>query len=1531
MSNEVFSNSFSEEVWTSTYKDHKDRNVQDTFTRVAKAVASVEKTEDLQKKWEKKFFKELSQFKFVPGGRILANAGTEWKNVGLINCFAAETEVLTKDGIQPIKNLANKTVQVLNKDRNWIGVKFSCFGKQQLYKVSFSNGDIIYSTEKHRWLVKKKKNTYLRECSTIDLVGKNVPYIFPESNSIIDNENFLEGVKHGLVYGDGGLYLNGKYSLLHQFGDSCHLVEDYFDSFTEGVYKNPEIRKVSVTKLPPHYKTTIPQESDHIDYIKGYIAGLVASDGCVDSKGSVLLFQSDEEFLYQIRLLAAKCGIVTCSIRLFREFSPFNGKYAPNYKLTFLKSSFPQEMILKNKHKEYSKNHHSNHLTFEKSLKVVSVEKTDRFENVYCCEEPETGTFTLGNFLLTGNCFTGGRPPYDCDSLVGILEVLKGQSLTLKSEGGWGLNFSFIRPRGTFIHGVGVESPGPVKFMELFDKSSDVITAGSNQDSVKEKKKAKIRKGAQMAILSCWHPSIFEFVTAKQTEGRLTKFNISVYCTDEFMDKVLVAKNGDTNVTWDLVFPDTKHPKYKEDWDGDIFTWKSKGYDVVVYETIPVLKLWNLIIKSTYNRAEPGVLFLDKANQTYCFNYSGKRIQETNACCFSKSSEVEVITNNGPKEIKTVTSKDLVWINSESEFVKTNGYFDAGMQDVYQISFSNGTSLEITNNHKFCTPFRKRVGSKLTSSEGDLIELKNLKIGDKICVHDTVVKDVKFGNLGCYDEGLIMGWLCGDGHLTFGNVADAYPRLRLDFWKNEHDSIHFFDDALKNLGYCLELCSITRNNNEVRFFASTKFAKDFIYKYQYNIWNFKGETQRIPFLENASENFIKGFIQAYFTADGIISPKTSSTHAIQLPSINKNRLIQIQSILNLYGIKSGFGLLRKAGESEFKNCGKYQTKDCWRITITGHKNILNFHTYFGFLNKAKQDRLEEYTQIKELRTAVSTTTIQSIKFIGQKEVGCIEVPKHHKFTANGIISGNSEQTMPPFSSCNLLSINLVKLFNLTTKKIDFNQLESTARIALRFSDNVNDLTSVPLEEYTEAVKDFRRVGIGILGWASLLYMLKIKFASKEAESLKNEIMQTICYSIIDESVELAKEKGMFKDCIPEKHADCGFFDMIKLPEPIKDKVKKHGVRNSSFFSIQPTGNTSIFANNISGGCEPIFLQEYIRTVIVQNCPKELLSIVPKYWEGEFVETDVFKFTKEGDEQILTAIIDGIKYKIDKNRGLTKEVLCQDYSVFYLKSINEWDERADWAVTTEKLTVEEHLSDMKEFTRWLDASCSKTINIPNDYPFDKFENVYLEAYKTGTIKGITTYRAGTMTSVLASTEEKIAKISRTQAPKRAKEMPCFVDHLTVKGHRYYTVVGLLKDDPYEIFVGNNHDSEGDIIIPKSVKEGKVVKVARGSYKLISDDSEFIISNGHTDPNADALTRMVSTSLRHGVDISFVVHQLEKTKGDMTSFAKALGRTLKKYINNGERVYGESCLSCGSAKLVRESGCILCKECGWSKCA
>lgn len=778
------------------------------------------------------------------------------------------------------------------------------------------------------------------------------------------------------------------------------------------------------------------------------------------------------------------------------------------------------------------------------------------------------------------NCFVAPNQPRDVDSLGSIIDNLKNQGKTLKSEGGWGENFSYLRPRGAFIHGIGVESPGAVKYMELFDVSSDIITSGSGIKSKNPKAKKKIRKGAMMGVIDVTHPDVIEFITAKQSAGRLAKFNISVNCTDAFMAKVVKLRELTTEInsrleqgidaqelqieleavdTWNLEFPETTHEAYEEEWDGHLSNWLAKGYPVNIHKTVKVSYLWDLIAESTYNRAEPGILFLDRANKLSPSNYC-ETIKATNPC--------------------------------------------------------------------------------------------------------------------------------------------------------------------------------------------------------------------------------------------------------------------------------------------------------------------------------------------------------------------------------------GEQMLPPAGICCLSSINVAACLNEDRTGFDLEKLRHITAVAVRFLDNVNSVSNTPLPEYDHARDHKRRIGVGVIGWGSALYLLKTRFGSDAANTIRDEMMKTIAQQAYMTSIELAEEKGMFTYCEPEKHAAGEFVARLDLPEEYMQKLRTTGIRNSSLLSVQPTGNTSIFANVLSGGLEPVFMHEYIRTVIVNHIPDELEGECPKWFEGEWRETNVFKFAKEGDEDILRGVgKSGTVYKIDVNRGLTKEVLCEDYGVRHMKRLGEWDATADWAATTLDLSVEDHLTDLAGFTKYIDSSCSKTINIPNEYDFESFKNVYIDGYQTGTIKGITTYRSGTMTTVLSAKDESSAADSDEEIilddVKLPESSPAEVKVLRAEGKKLYVTVSMLPDSnrPFALFVKSNY-TETSLVADEAVTLLLDLAVSKGIPQVHIDDQ---VKKMNKDNNINKVARLVSLNLRHGVFIRNIVATLDKSENAIAgSFTFAIKKLLGNYVKDGEAATGVECQECGSDAVVFESGCYVCKQCGSSKC-
>ena len=358
-------------------------------------------------------------------------------------------------------------------------------------------------------------------------------------------------------------------------------------------------------------------------------------------------------------------------------------------------------------------------------------------------------------------------------------------------------------------------------------------------------------------------------------------------------------------------------------------------------------------------------------------------------------------------------------------------------------------------------------------------------------------------------------------------------------------------------------------------------------------------------------------------------------------------------------------------------------------------------------------------------------------------------------------------------------------------------------------------------------------------------------------------------------------------------------------------------------------NSSIFCNNVSGGLEPLFMPKYVRTSIMPYTPEGLERPKNIDWENKTYEsTTNWTWIKEGDESLLKTDFEGYVWKFDKSRGLLRETVVMDYAVRFLESKNEWNPKADWAATTTELDIHEHIDTMAIISKYIDSAMSKTINLPNDYQFEDFKHLYMDMYNTGTIKGGTTYRAGTMTSVLSdsSTNEESVKIIKTDAPKRPKVLTCDINHLTVSGDKWIVIVGLLEKEPYEVFAFKKKS----INLSDRIKEGKLIKIKSGRYDLELDGFTLENIKEHFETtDHEAFTRMISTSLRHGADINFIYEQLNKSTGTIVSFSKAIARTLKKYIKDGV-VSKLTCESCGGT-LVMQEGCYVCMDCGGSKCS
>ena len=330
-----------------------------------------------------------------------------------------------------------------------------------------------------------------------------------------------------------------------------------------------------------------------------------------------------------------------------------------------------------------------------------------------------------------------------------------------------------------------------------------------------------------------------------------------------------------------------------------------------------------------------------------------------------------------------------------------------------------------------------------------------------------------------------------------------------------------------------------------------------------------------------------------------------------------------------------------------------------------------------------------------------------------------------------------EQSLYPYESCNLGSINLANLVKRTADgqyEFDWQRYEETIRKTTRFLDNVIDVNQYPVPEIDKASKDSRRIGLGVMGVADLLYKLRIPYNSKEGYDFQLKLAEALTYYSMEESVALAKTRGEFPLCSRTEYPEgkipvSGYYEKPKEQQyhdwdSLIAKIQKHGIRNVHVTTVAPTGTLSMLAD-CSNGMEPSFALVFEKRVTVGRF----------FYTNKILE-QVLKENNLYSEELLVRIAD--------NYG----------SVKGLPEIPEWIQKI--FVTAMDIHWSDHLLAQAVWQDWIGNAIAKTINMPNDVTVDDVKASYLLAHEMG-LKGITVYRDGSRhKQVLHMTSENAEK-------------------------------------------------------------------------------------------------------------------------------------------------------------------------------
>lgn len=511
-----------------------------------------------------------------------------------------------------------------------------------------------------------------------------------------------------------------------------------------------------------------------------------------------------------------------------------------------------------------------------------------------------------------------------------------------------------------------------------------------------------------------------------------------------------------------------------------------------------------------------------------------------------------------------------------------------------------------------------------------------------------------------------------------------------------------------------------------------------------------------------------------------------------------------------------------------------------------------------------------------------------------------------------------------YASCNLGSLNLSMYVN-EAGIFDFGSLSNDIETVTKYLNSVIDVNSFPIENIKRVTKAIRPIGLGVMGVAHMFMKMGIPFNSQKAYNFSKQLMTYITLKSMKTSCELAKVEGKYSafDFDTFYNANKRFWNSdaliggnifeIDVASLIED-IRVYGTRNSCFTSIAPTGSISFIANT-TGGIEPVYALTFARNIEKDKDAKN--NIV---YETVYVSDPVFDKWLDNNKQNTKQEI--LKY-VANNKGSCRgcPLMAENEQLLFL--------------TANDLTPTEHLDSMEPWAVATSLSISKTVNLPKNATEADISTTYIEAYKKNII-GVSVYRDGARgEGVLVHTENVGASdgIKKYDAPKRPKKLTAEMHQFVINKQSHYVAIGLMGKDPYEIFASINHNEAGELIIPKTATNGCIIKNGRGDYEFKDSTTNisYHLTDSHSSAEAAALTRSISTSLRHGVDISIIVQQLEKTKGTLNSFSKAITRTLKHYIKDGTKVKGDVCEKCGS-ELIRVEGCIRCSSpnCSFSKC-
>jgi ribonucleoside-diphosphate reductase alpha chain len=929
----------------------------------------------------------------------------------------------------------------------------------------------------------------------------------------------------------------------------------------------------------------------------------------------------------------------------------------------------------------------------------------------------------------TINCTVSGTIR---DSMDDILEKVHEAGLTLKAGCGIGYEFSTLRPRGAYVSGAGAHTSGPLSFMDIYDKMCFTVSSAGG------------RRGAQMGTFDISHPDAKEFIRAKREDGRLRQFNLSLLITDGFMDAV------EADADWPLVFPvhvkeesevdltDPTQVVWREWPTHENYVEREDGLVACkIYSHIRARHLWDMIMVSTYDYAEPGFILIDRVNEMNN-NWWCEQIRATNPCV---TADTWVQTAEGPQQVADLIGKAFAArIDGVDHASGPEGFFLTATKPVVKLVTEQGYALRLTTDHRV----RKVVEKTRWVLKTDWCAAGDLKSGDEVLLNDHR-NGAAWAGKYTFDEGFLAGLLVGDGTLKQDKaVLSVFHAAQAANGEGAHiprgilSLMDAAEAAARSLPHRSDFAGFQSIAGRNEFRLSTSALKNLALE----LGMTPGDKCIGPKVERTSSEFHRGFLRGLFDADGSVQGSQLKGISVRLAQSDLARLEAAQRMLLRLGIASTiYRNRRDAGSRELPNgrggVASYNIQAQHELVIAG-ANLGVFNDQVGFADLDKQDKLDRLlaAYARTPNRERFTATVASITADGTEAVYDVQVPGINTFDANGLHAHNcGEQPLPPYGSCLLGSINLTVFVRDPfgpKARFDWDEYREVVRVFTRMLDNVVEINGLPLPQQRHEIISKRRHGMGFLGLGSTLTMLKMRYGTADAVEFTEDVSREMAVAGWEVALELAKEKGPapilatdftvtgdmlrkrpemvrdgFKvgDTIPGRvlHAKYSRYmqRVAEVAPHLVEALAETGARFTHHSSIAPTGTISLsIANNASNGIEPSFAHHYSRNVIREGKKSK-------------EKVEVFSYELLAYRALING--DAVPLSEDPKAKLP-----------------------DYFVSADDISPKEHVDIQAASQKWIDSSISKTANVPTDYPYEDFKDIYFYAYKQG-LKGCTTFR------------------------------------------------------------------------------------------------------------------------------------------------------------------------------------------------